>query len=74
MYKELLREKSDISNYLLGNHIQEIIEELNLEKKNLLIIPPDFTRNHSYAGEITQILVKKLVNSSIDIPRSFVRS
>ena len=28
--------------------------------KKVLIIPPDFTRCYSYAGELTQILYKKL--------------
>ena len=38
--------------------------------KKVLIIPPDFTRCYSYAGELTQILYKKLSHILV---RSFFR-
>jgi len=49
------------------NRISELID-IMLEKlgnlKRILILPPDFTRYHSYAGEITCMLYSKLKNSS----------
>lgn len=47
--------------------ISELIDKM-LKKlgnlKRVLILPPDFTRYHSYAGEITCMLYSKLKNSS----------
>ncbi len=37
------------------------------DRKNVLIIPPDITRLHSFAGEITQIINRLLENSLKDI-------
>jgi nickel-dependent lactate racemase len=48
------------------DRISELIDKM-LEKlgnlKRVLILPPDFTRYHSYAGEITCMLYNKLKNS-----------
>ena len=50
-----------------SNRISELIDNM-LEKlgnlNRVLILPPDFTRYHSYAGEITCMLYQKLKRSS----------
>ena len=50
-----------------SNRISELIDCM-LEKlgntRRVLILPPDFTRYHSYGGEITFMLYNKLKNSS----------
>lgn len=49
------------------DHISEMIDTMLEKLGNLgrvLILPPDFTRYHSYAGEITVMLYNKLKNSS----------
>ncbi|MHA2073472.1 MAG: lactate racemase domain-containing protein [Candidatus Hodarchaeales archaeon] len=67
MYKELLEVKFGISREILDKYLEELLLELEVSKKKILLIPPDYTRFHSYAGEITQILVEKTKKSSIDI-------
>ena len=50
-----------------SNHISRLIDKMLEELGNLnriLILPPDFTRYHSYAGEITCLLYHKLKNRS----------
>ena len=50
-----------------GNHVSEMIDTMLKKLGNLnrvLILPPDFTRYHSYAGEITCMLYQKLKGSS----------
>lgn len=59
--------ESGISRAIIETFLDELLVELEISKKKVLLIPPDYTRVHSYAGEITQILVKMLENSSIDI-------
>lgn len=56
---------------LEGERISKLLDKM-LEKlgnlNRILIIPPDITRYHSYAGEITRLLYNKLKNtSSIEI-------
>jgi nickel-dependent lactate racemase len=50
-----------------SNHISDLIDDM-LEKLGklgrVLILPPDFTRYHSYAGQITSMLYGKLKSSS----------
>jgi nickel-dependent lactate racemase len=50
-----------------SKRISELIDNM-LEKlgnlSRVLILPPDFTRYHSYAGEITSMLYSKLKNTS----------
>ena len=49
------------------DRISELIDTMLEKLGNLgrvLILPPDFTRYHSYAGEITGMLYDKLKNSS----------
>ncbi|MHA2366784.1 MAG: lactate racemase domain-containing protein, partial [Candidatus Hodarchaeales archaeon] len=67
MYKELLEVKFGISIEKLEDFLKELLLDLEVSNKKILFIPPDYTRFHSYAGVITQILVGKMKNSSIDI-------
>lgn len=50
-----------------SNRLSELIDNMLKKRGNLsrvLILPPDFTRYHSYAGEITSMLYGELKNSS----------
>mgnify|MGYP006871775442 CR=1 FL=1 len=50
-----------------SNRLSELIDNMLKKLGNLsrvLILPSDFTRYHSYAGEITSMLYGKLKNSS----------
>lgn len=52
-----------ISNKRISKLIDNMLEKLgNLSR--VLILPPDFTRYHSYAGEITRMLYSKLKSTS----------
>lgn len=54
-------EKDSIYQVEIEQQINALIEQCELNNvKKILIIPPDFTRCYSMAGEITQILYKKL--------------
>lgn len=54
-------EKESITQLELENQIDALIEKVNAkEVKKLLIIPPDYTRCYSMAGDITKVLYKKL--------------
>lgn len=55
----ITNENSGISIAEIENNIDQLLEQYENLKK-VLIIPPDFTRCYSYAGEISQILYKKL--------------
>lgn len=54
-----------------GEQLESMLDDLLVQypdAKKVLIIPPDYTRCYSYAGEITQILYKKLRPSAqIDV-------
>lgn len=54
-----------------GEQLEKILDDLLVQypdAKKVLIIPPDYTRCYSYAGEITQLLYKKLSPSAqIDV-------
>lgn len=50
-----------------GEQLEKMMDDLLVQypnAKKVLIIPPDYTRCYSYAGEITQILYKKLSQSA----------
>ena len=50
-----------------GEQLEKMIDDLLVQYPNaqkVLIIPPDYTRCYSYAGEITQLLYKKLSQSA----------
>ena len=59
----LTEEEKGISGEQLEKMIDDLIVQYPNAKK-VLIIPPDYTRCYSYAGEITQILYKKLSQSA----------
>ncbi len=54
-------EKSSITKKEIEKQIDILIDQCKLsDVKKVLIIPPDFTRCYSMAGEITQVLYRKL--------------
>lgn len=55
----LTEEAKGISPEQLDQQIDALLEQFP-DVKKVLIIPPDYTRCYSYAGEITQVLYKKL--------------
>ena len=59
----LTEEQNGISMQQLEQQIDGLLEQWPGVKK-VLIIPPDYTRCYSFAGEITQILYKKLSPSA----------
>ncbi len=63
----LTEEEHGISAKQLEGQIDLLLEQWP-DVKKVLIIPPDYTRCYSYAGEITQILYRKLVpHASVDV-------
>ena len=54
-----------------GEQLEKMLDDLLVQypdAKKVLIIPPDYTRCYSYAGEITQLLYKKLsLSAQIDV-------
>ena len=55
----ITNKESGISMDEISKAMDELLSQYpNLKK--VLIIPPDFTRCYSYAGEISQVLYKKL--------------
>ena len=57
----------NLSNYDIETAIDKLLQQYDNLRK-ILIIPPDFTRCFSKAGDITQIIYKKLsTNVKIDI-------
>lgn len=55
----MTNEASGISMSEVEQCMEQLLEQYP-DLKKVLIIPPDFTRCYSYAGEITQVLYKKL--------------
>lgn len=56
-------EKSKIIDLELEGHLRLVLEQIDLKNvKKVLLIPPDFTRCFSKAGEITVMLYKMLGN------------
>ena len=59
----ITNKESGISMDEISKAMDELLSQYpNLKK--VLIIPPDFTRCYSYAGEISQILYKKTCSRS----------
>ena len=55
-------------NGISADKVSSMLDELLAQWENVqkvLIIPPDFTRCYSYAGEITQMLYKKLDDKAL---------
>ena len=62
-----LSSTKNLSNYDIETAIDKLLQQYDNLRK-ILIIPPDFTRCFSKAGDITQIIYKKLsINVKIDI-------
>lgn len=62
-----LSSTKNLSNYDIETAIDKLLQQYDNLRK-ILIIPPDFTRCFSKAGDITQIIYKKLsTNVKIDI-------
>ncbi|PCJ62597.1 MAG: D-mannonate epimerase [Planctomycetota bacterium] len=60
--------ETSISSEELDSHMQSFIKNYQNKLNKILIIPPDFTRFHSKAGDITVALYKQLKDiSTIDI-------
>ena len=63
----LTEEEKGISEEQLEKMLDDLLVQYP-DAKKVLIIPPDYTRCYSYAGEITQLLYKKLSPSAqIDV-------
>ena len=63
----LTEEEKGISGEQLEKMLDDLLAQYP-DAKKVLIIPPDYTRCYSYAGEITQLLYKKLSPSAqIDV-------
>lgn len=63
----LTEEEKGISREQLEKILDDLLVQYP-DAKKVLIIPPDYTRCYSYAGEITQLLYKKLSPSAqIDV-------
>lgn len=63
----LTEEVNGISEEQLNQMLDDLLVQYP-DVKKVLIIPPDYTRCYSYAGEITQLLYKKLCNKAeIDV-------
>lgn len=63
----LTEEENGISKEEFERHLEAFLIQYPKVKK-VLIIPPDFTRCYSYAGEITQYLYKKLsASAEVDV-------
>lgn len=59
----LTREREGISAAEVGCMLDRLLDQWP-EARNVLIIPPDYTRCYSYAGEITRMLYEKLSPSA----------
>jgi nickel-dependent lactate racemase len=58
--KNLGSTESEINYDQKKNFLEELLSNFDKRLKRVLLIPPDFTRYHSNAGEITQILYNLL--------------
>ncbi|MFP4365728.1 MAG: lactate racemase domain-containing protein [Bacteroidales bacterium] len=66
LYFERGSEHDDLSSQDLQNGLNEALDKLG-SKKKVLALPPDFTRFHSRAGEITSYLHQYYGNALTDI-------
>lgn len=58
-----ITDKSGISNDTMEKTLEEMFEQVKSAKR-ILIVPPDFTRCYSFAGQITQVLYKLFSNNN----------
>jgi nickel-dependent lactate racemase len=66
LYYQRGSETDVLTSVDLKNGILEAFEKIG-ERKKILAIPPDFTRYHSRAGEITSIIYKQLGDKLADV-------
>jgi len=57
-------ENSSITDAEIKQHLFEFLEMLG-RKENILLIPPDFTRFHSQAGKITQMIHEYFTKTNV---------
>lgn len=58
--------EASLSAEEVEGHLQQLLARVGVARR-VLLIPPDYTRAHSYAGEITRMLYRALM------PHAFVR-
>ena len=63
--KVFIENKEGLSDLQIKEAVRKSIEDRQL--KNVLILPPDFTRYHSNAGYITNCYYHELVNSGVNV-------
>lgn len=66
LYYKRGHEKDNLSNEDLKNGLFEALDKLG-QKKKVLVIPPDFTRFHSRAGDLTNYAWQYYKNNLTDI-------
>ena len=66
LYINFEKPRGGISDEELFKLLDDGLNKLGT-RKNVLVIPPDITRIHSYAGEVTQIINNLLEDSIKDI-------
>lgn len=49
----IILKSNNISDFQIKNALTQSLSDLNKDIKNVLLLPPDFTRYHSQAGKIT---------------------
>jgi nickel-dependent lactate racemase len=64
LYSELISLKKEITEVQKRAFIEDLIDSYEGRIKRILIIPPDFTRYHSNAGKLTEILYHYLRDKS----------
>lgn len=56
LFKEVDNKENRIDNDQQKKIMKEFVDQLSKDIKNILIIPPDYTRKHSGTGKLTSIL------------------
>ncbi len=64
IYKSIHPGKTEITQEQKYSFLEELMNSFNDSLRRVLLIPPDFTRYHSNAGELTQILYQQLKNET----------
>lgn len=66
LYLSFEKPRGGISNEEIPQLLSEALARLG-PRKNIMIIPPDITRLHSFSGDLTQILYRLLEDSIKDV-------
>ena len=72
IYYEFGSENAVLSNNELRKGLFEALDKLGKRNK-VLVVPPDFTRFHSHAGEITSLVYEYYGNRLTDVFRHWAR-